>query len=34
VAEVFANLSEDERHELIRLLGSLRQALQGEGISC
>jgi DNA-binding MarR family transcriptional regulator len=34
VAEVFANLSENERHELIRLLGSLRQALQGEGISC
>ena len=34
VAEVFANLSEDERHELIRLLGSLRETLRGEGISC
>jgi DNA-binding MarR family transcriptional regulator len=34
VAEVFANLSEDERHELIRLLGSLREALRREGISC
>lgn len=34
VAGLFADLSEDERHELIRLLGSLREALRGEGISC
>jgi DNA-binding MarR family transcriptional regulator len=34
VAEVFANISQDERHELIRLLGSLREALRREGISC
>jgi DNA-binding MarR family transcriptional regulator len=34
VAEVFEGLSEDERHELIRLLGSLREALRREGVSC
>ena len=33
VAEVFASLSEDDRHELVRLLGSLREALRREGIS-
>jgi DNA-binding MarR family transcriptional regulator len=34
VPELFVDLSEDERHELIRLLGSLREALRREGISC
>ena len=34
VAELFADLSEDERQELVRLLGSLREALQSEGPSC
>lgn len=34
VAALFANLSEDERQELIRLLGSLREALRDEGICC
>ncbi len=34
VAELFADLSEDERQELVRLLGSLREALRGEGLSC
>lgn len=34
VSELFVGLSEDERHELIRLLGSLREALRREGISC
>ncbi len=34
VAGLFVDLSEDERRELIRLLGSLREALRGEGISC
>ncbi len=33
VAGLFADLSEDERHELIRLLGSLREVLRAEGIS-
>jgi DNA-binding MarR family transcriptional regulator len=34
VAEVFTSLSEDDRHELVRLLGSLRAVLRREGISC
>ena len=34
VAELFADLSEDERQELVRLLGSLREALQSERPSC
>jgi DNA-binding MarR family transcriptional regulator len=34
VAELFVNLSEDERRELVRLLGSLREALRSEGLSC
>ncbi len=34
VSELFADLSEDEQGELIRLLGSLRNALRREGISC
>lgn len=34
VAELFASLPEDDKRELIRLLGSLREALRGEGISC
>lgn len=34
VATLFADLSEDEQQELIRLLGSLREALRGVGISC
>ncbi len=33
-AELFADLSEDERRELVRLLGSLREALRSEGLSC
>ncbi|MBA3472930.1 MAG: MarR family transcriptional regulator [Rubrobacter sp.] len=33
-AELFADLSEDERRELLRLLGSLREALRSEGLSC
>ncbi len=32
-AELFADLSEDERRELLRLLGSLREALRSEGLS-
>ena len=34
VEAVFASLSEDERHELLHLLVSLREALRQEGISC
>src|SRR5918997_2607394 len=34
VAELFAGLSEEDRGELARLLGSLREALRHEGISC
>ncbi len=34
VSELFAGLSEDEQRELMRLLGSLRNALRREGISC
>jgi DNA-binding MarR family transcriptional regulator len=34
VAELFVALSEDERRELVRLLGSLREALRSEGLSC
>lgn len=34
VAELFADLSEDERQELVRLLGSLREALRSEGLYC
>ena len=34
VAELFVDLSEDEKRELVRLLGSLREALQSEGPSC
>jgi DNA-binding MarR family transcriptional regulator len=34
VAEVFASLSENEQRELIRMLGTLREALRQEGISC
>lgn len=34
VAELFLNLSEEDRHELLRLLGTLRETLRREGISC
>ncbi len=34
VSELFLDLSEDEQRELVRLLGSLREALRREGISC
>ena len=34
VAELFLGLSEKDRGELARLLGSLREALRHEGISC
>jgi DNA-binding MarR family transcriptional regulator len=34
VSELFAHLSEGDRHELMRLLGALREALRHEGISC
>jgi DNA-binding MarR family transcriptional regulator len=34
VSGLFTHLSEDERRELMRLLGSLREALRREGISC
>jgi DNA-binding MarR family transcriptional regulator len=34
VAELFTNLSGDEQQELIRVLGTLREALRQEGISC
>jgi DNA-binding MarR family transcriptional regulator len=34
VATLFTDLSEEEQQELIRLLGSLREALRSEGISC
>ena len=34
VSELFAGLSEDEQRELMRLLGSLREALRRGGISC
>ncbi len=32
VAGLFSDLSEEDRRELVRLLGSLRQALQREGV--
>jgi DNA-binding MarR family transcriptional regulator len=32
VAELFSDLSEEDRRELVRLLGSLRQALQRGGV--
>ncbi|MGH3147514.1 MAG: MarR family winged helix-turn-helix transcriptional regulator [Rubrobacter sp.] len=32
VAELFAGLSEEDRQELVRLLGSLRRALHEEGV--
>ena len=34
VAELFAGLSEEDRRELTRLLGSLREALRQKVISC
>ena len=34
VAELFTSLSEDEKQELIRVLGTLREALRQEEISC
>jgi DNA-binding MarR family transcriptional regulator len=34
VAELFVSLSEDEQQRLIRVLGTLREALRQEGISC
>lgn len=34
VAELFEGLSEEDRGELARLLGSLRETLRREGISC
>jgi DNA-binding MarR family transcriptional regulator len=34
VAELFADLSEEDRGELTRLLGSLREALRQKVISC
>jgi DNA-binding MarR family transcriptional regulator len=34
VSELFADLSEEDRRELIRLLGLLREALRREGVSC
>ena len=34
VAELFSDLSEEDRGELTRLLGSLREALRQEGVSC
>lgn len=34
VAELFASLSEDEQQELIRVLGTLREALRQKEISC
>ena len=33
VAELFTDLSEEDRSELVRLLGSLREALRQKGIS-
>ncbi len=34
VAELFAELSEEDRGELTRILGTLRQVLRREGICC
>ena len=34
VAELFAELSEEDRGELARMLGTLREALRREGICC
>ena len=34
VAELFAGLSEEDRRDLIRVLGRLRDALRREGFSC
>lgn len=34
VAELFAELSEEDRRDLIRVLGLLRDALRREGFSC
>ncbi len=34
VTELFASLSEDKQQRLIRVLGTLREALRQEGISC
>ncbi|HET7479770.1 MAG TPA: MarR family transcriptional regulator [Rubrobacteraceae bacterium] len=34
VAELFADLSEEDKRELIRLLGVLRGALRGKGFTC
>ena len=34
VSELFVDLSEEDRRELIRLLGKLRDAMRREGISC
>jgi DNA-binding MarR family transcriptional regulator len=34
VSELFVDLSEEDRRELIRLLGLLREALRCEGVSC
>src|SRR3712207_4829261 len=34
VAELFVGLSEDDRRELVRLLGLLREGLRGEGGGC
>ena len=34
VSELFLELSEEDRRELIRLLGLLREALRREGIPC
>ena len=34
VAKLFTELSEDEQRELVRLLGSLREALRRKGLSC
>ena len=34
VAELFVGLSEEDHHELVRLLGLLREGLRGEGGAC
>ncbi len=34
VSELFFGLSEEDRRDLVRLMGSLREALRHEGISC
>jgi len=34
VAELFVGLAEEDRHELVRLLGLLREGLRGEGGAC